>query len=215
MAPRRLGLAAYVGALVTIALIAGSPGASAGRSARPGQTNGHHCVNEFGVDYNNLFRVSDQFRTFECRTILAGEPWIPFGFWATDDGVDSVYPEGYVPTHQNPVDDFTSKLVVLKVVVDGGTAEERTQSFSASEAVRTDVNAEQLQPGAWPVPTPMAAFLPRAQTPSVGEHTYQIVVVLSDEHCDGLGPVRELQCLPAGPIEFTGVRPLTISRPTR
>ncbi len=210
---RRLGHVAYVALLVamvvTIALQVGSTSASAGKSEP------NHCVNEFGVDYNTLFGEADRFRTFECRTVIAGERWIPFLFWATDDGVDSVYPEGYVPLKPAPVDDFVAKLIAVKVVVDGGTAQERVQSFSASQAVRTNINAEQLQPGAWPVPTPMAAMLPRMLPATVGEHTFQVIVVLRAEHCDGLGPVRELQCLPAGPIDFTGVRPLSVSPPTR
>lgn len=185
-----------------------------GGRTRPASPTGNHCVNGFDVDYNTLFGISDQFRTFECRTISAGEHWIPFLFWATDDGVDSVYPEGYVSLHPAPVDDFVAKLVAVKVVVDGGTARESTQSFSASEVTRTDINAEQLQPGDWPVPTPMAALLPRRRPASLGEHTFQVFVVLGAEHCDGLGAVRELQCLPAGEIDLTGPRPLGITPPT-
>ena len=118
-----------------------------------------------------------------------------------------------MPAEPAPIDDFVSKVVAIKVVVDGGTAREKTQSFTASKAIRTDVNAEELEPGAWPEPSPMASMLPRMRPVSVGEHTFEIFVVLSAEHCDGLGSDPELQCLPAGEIPFTGPRPLTVTTP--
>lgn len=204
---------AIVGALITAALSSGISNAFAGRSDPPGQ-DANQCVNSFGVDYNALYGISDQFRTFECRQITAGEHWIAFLPWITDDGVDSVYPEGYVPTEPNPGDDFVSKFIAVKVVVDGGTSREKTQSFTASRAVRTDVNAEELEPGAWPVPSPMASMLPRMRPLSAGIHTYEMFVVLSAEHCDGLGSDPELHCLPAGEIPFTGQRRLTVTAPT-
>jgi hypothetical protein len=212
MASRSVLRGGVVGALIVGALWTGISSAAAGRPDPPGK-DANSCVNSFGVDYNALYGISDQFRTFECRQITAGEHWIAFTVWITDDGADSVYPEGYVPSEPAPVDDFVSKVDAVKVVVDGGTSREKTQSFTASQAIRTDVNAEELEPGAWPVPSPMASILPRVRPLSAGIHTFEIIVVLSAVHCDGLGADPDLQCLPAGEIPFIPPRQLTVITP--
>jgi hypothetical protein len=58
----------------------------------------------------------------------------------------------------------------------------------------------------------MATILPRMGPVSVGQHTFEPILVLSAQHCDGFGTDPDLQCLPAGELSF-GVRPLTISPP--
>lgn len=47
---------------------------------------------------------------------------------------------------------------------------------------------------------------------SVGEHTFEPILVLSAQHCDGFGTDPELQCLPAGEVSFFE-RPLNITPP--
>jgi hypothetical protein len=201
-------------ATIVTTLVGGAAGeASAGRPDPPGHTDANHCVNSFGVDYNDLYGVSDQFRTFECRVISAGEQWVPLLTWVTND-TNLVYPPGYVPSLPAPIDDFVAKLVAVEVVIDGGTRLEQTHVFDPSDIVRTDITAEDVNPGAWGSPFPMASMLPIMPPGVVGAHTFEPILVLSAEHCDGFGPDPELQCLPAGEVSF-GLRPLSITPPTQ
>ena len=187
----------------------GAGTASAGRDDPPGNPDANHCVNQFGVDLNELYGISDQFRNRDCQAVTAGEHWVlgPF-VWIVDDGVGSLYPDGYVPVSPNPIDDFAAKLVAVKVVVDG-----KTQVFSPSEVLRTDINIEQLEPGSFGEPFPMASMLPRLHPVGVGEHTFQPFVVLSAMHCDGFAPDPDHNCLPAGEIPFAPPRVVTVTTP--
>lgn len=125
-----------------------------------------------------------------------------------------MYPDGYAPSRLAPIDDFLAKLVAVKVVIDGGTSQERTHILDPSEMVRTDIHAEEVNPGAWGSPYPMASLLPSMPAVSVGEHTFEPILVLSAQHCDGLGSDADLQCFPAGETSF-GVRPISITTPER
>ncbi|MGH3079852.1 MAG: hypothetical protein ACRDNH_01790 [Gaiellaceae bacterium] len=211
MSCRAVGRRALVALAAVVAawLVVGAGGASAGRVDPPGHQDANHCIIPSGVDLNALFGVPEQFRTRICTVISAGEHWRIFGFWYTDDGVDSVYPEGYVPLRPLPIEDFVAKFSV-KVVIDGGTSQQKTYLFSSAEALRTDITLDQLMPGN--PPFPMAAIMPRLQPLSVGDHTLQVIWVLSAQHCDGLGTVIGKNCLPAGELD-TGVRPITVTTP--
>jgi hypothetical protein len=210
---RTIGRVLLIATVITASVAIAAGEASAGRPDPPGHTDANHCVNSFGVDLNDLYGVSDQFRTFECRVISAGERWLTLLTWITNDS-DLVYPPGYVPSDPAPIDDFLAKLVAVKVVIDGGTGQERTFLFDPSDIVRTDITAEDVNPGAWGSPFPMASLLPTMPPGVVGDHTFEPILVLSAQHCDGFGTDPELQCLPAGEISF-GVRPLSITPPER
>jgi hypothetical protein len=197
--------------MVVTLVVTGAGEVSAGRPDPPGHADANHCVDSSGVDLNDLYGVSDQFRTFECRVISAGERWVPPLLWITND-TDLVYPPGYVPSLPAPIDDFLAKLVAVMVVIDRGTSQERTHLFDPSDIVRTDINAQDVDPGQWESPFPMASLLPSMPPGVVGDHTFEPILVLSAEHCDGFGPDPELQCLPAGEVSF-GVRPLSITPP--
>jgi hypothetical protein len=205
---RRLGFTALLTFLAASLVIAVGT-ASAGRDDPPGDRDANHCINSFGIDLNELYGVPDQFRNRECQVLSAGEHWVlgPLA-WIVDDGIDSEYPDGYVPVSPNPIDDFAAKLVAVKVVVDG-----KVQVFSPSEALRTDINIEQLEPGTFGDPLPMASILPRLRPLSVGEHTFQPFIVLSAMHCDGFAPVEEENCLPAGEIPFAPPRVIIVTTP--
>lgn len=185
---------------------------SAGRADPPGHQDGNHCVNEFGVDLNDLYGVSEQIRMFDCRVISAGKHWIRPIWWITNFEADSVYPAGYVPAQAAPLDDFVSKLTAVEFVIDGGTHQERTYIFDASGIVRTDIHAEQVEPGAWGAPYPMASILARLRPLSVGEHFVEAFVVLSAEHCDGFTTDPAFSCLPAGETQFVG-HPVSFTKP--
>jgi hypothetical protein len=206
---RRVAGRAALFAFLAASLVFAVGTASAGRDDPPGHEDANHCFNSFGVDLNELYRVSDQFRNRECQVLSAGEHWVVGPLtWIVDDGIDSLYPSGYVPVSPNPIDDFAAKLVAVKVVVDG-----TARVFSPSEALRTDITFEQLEPDGVEDPGPMASMLPRLLPLSVGEHTFQPFIVLSAEHCDGLAPVREENCLPAGEIPVAPPRVITVTTP--
>ena len=201
-------------ALVVLAasLASGVGGASAARVDPPGHEDANHCFWFFsGVDLNELFGVPEQFHHFLSCTedLSAGEHWRPFVTWIAGDGVDSVYPAGYVPLRPQPIEDFVAKLTV-KVVTDGGTPKQKAYVFSPAEAVRTDITLDQLEPDAPPLG--LAVTMPRMKPLSVGAHSYEVTWVLSAQHCDGLGAVVEENCLPAGELPIDG-GPLTVSTP--
>jgi hypothetical protein len=205
----RRALVALSAVVVATWLVVGAGGASAARVDPPGHQDANHCINSLGVDMNVLFGVPEQFRNQFCMEVSAGEHWRPFALWFTDDGVDSVYPAGYLPLRPLPLEDFVAKLTV-KVVIDGGTLRQKTYVFSPAEAVRTDITFGQLVPGN--PPFPMASTMPRMDPLSVGDHTFELFWVLSAQHCDGLAADVENNCLPAGDLPF-GVRPLTVTTP--
>jgi len=196
-------------AVVAASLAVGAGGASAGRVDPPGHRDANHCFFFSGVDLNELFGVHEQFRDFLCEEVSAGERWRPFVPWIADDGVDSVYPVGYVPLRPLPIEDFVTKLTV-RVVTDGGTHRQKTYVFSPAEVVRTDIALDQLEPDAPQLA--LAVTMPRMKPLSVGAHTYEVTWVLSAEHCDGLGDVVEENCLPGGEIPIDG-GPLTVTTP--
>jgi hypothetical protein len=122
-------------------------------------------------------------------------------------------PPDYVPGAETPLEDLVAKLDAVKVVVDGGTKQERTTVFSPAEALRTDVTWDQLDAHNPEVPPfPTAATLPRMRPLKVGEHTVEVVWVLGAMHCDGLGASVADNCLPAGNVSF-GRRSVTVAAP--
>jgi hypothetical protein len=212
MTARNALRALLAAAIVATSLAIGAGGASAGRVDPPGHRDANHCIFFTGVDLNELFEVPEQFQHFACPADLsAGEHWRPFVIWITENGVDSVYPPGYVPSRPEPVDDFVSKLTV-KVVTDAGTRQEKTYVFSPAAAVRTDVRFDQLEGDPEAPPLPMAVTMPRMKPLSVGEHTFEVTWVLSAQHCDGAFAVVEQSCLPAGELPIDGGR-LTVTKP--
>jgi hypothetical protein len=206
-------IARFAAAFVTLGTslaLGAQPAAAGGRLDPPGHRDANHCANGAGTDVNALFGVSEQILNPYCRSATSGEHWRPSGIWVVSPTNDS-FPAGYVAAGATPIDDFVSKLAAVKVVIDGGTRQERTLVFGPQEVLRTDVTFDRLEPGApeWP----MAVTLPRMAPLSRGEHTREVIWVFSAEHCDGLAPNRDENCLPAGETSF-GVRPLTVTTPT-
>jgi len=191
----------------------GAGAASAGRTDPPGHRDANHCVTGLGVDLNELFGVSDQFLARGCNVVSAGEHWIRSAEWITNGSDDPVYPAGYVPARPAPIEDFLSKLIAVKIVVDGGTRQQQTYVFSPGQVERTDVTADQLQPGLWDPGTPMAIALPRMAPVSVGPHTSEPILVLSAKHCDGFFTDEARSCLPAGETSYVA-RPFQVVEPT-
>jgi hypothetical protein len=90
--------------------------------------SGNHCMTPSGQDGNELLGVAEQLIAGPCRFVDAGEPFIPVAFWWTNAGWETV-PNGFSPSQPTPMEDFLSKLESLNLVVDPGTANERTETF--------------------------------------------------------------------------------------
>jgi uncharacterized delta-60 repeat protein len=173
----------------------------------PGHREVNPCVNGSFVDLNAVFGVPEQ---FVCgATINAGEPWRPLAFWFVGPAYFAA-PPGYIPAAETPLEDLVSKLDAVKVVVDAGTKQQSTTVFSPARALRTDVTLDQFDPEA--PPFPMAVTLPSMKPLKVGEHTVEVVWVLDEMHCDGLGESPADNCLPAGDVSF-GRRVVTVAAP--
>jgi hypothetical protein len=196
---------AAIGA-VTASLALAAPPAS---SAPP--TRDNNCVHPSGVSFNELFDVPEQFVIPICEGFTAGEHWRPIMNYFGAEAADAVYPPGYVPLYANPVDDVLAKVTV-KVVIDGGTSQQETYTFSPTDedAFRTDVRVHELNPAFPDIPS--FFIMPRMAPLSVGHHTYELVWVQSAPHCDGISTDPEVSCLPAG--EFSvAVRDADVSIP--
>src|SRR5262245_52058516 len=103
---RYVTLASVLALLVAL----GVGDAYAGRIDPPGYDDANHCLNEFDVDLNELYGITDQFRNRDCQVVSAGEHWVigPL-VWIVNTGAGIVYPSGYTPSESEPIDDFTSK----------------------------------------------------------------------------------------------------------
>ena len=212
MTSRRRLLVAPVAILLAIASLPAGD-LSAGRLDPPGHEDANRCINDFGVDLNALYGVSAQMQTADCRQQTAGEQWVvPLG-WIVNTGVGSVYPTGYQPSSPFPIEDFASKLVAVKVVVDGGRPSEKVHYFASADVLRTDLDTEDVMPGAFDAAYPVASILPRLFPLPVGDHTYQTALLLSAQHCDGFGAVTRDNCLPAGEVPFGPRRTLVVEAP--
>ena len=199
---RAIAVAAAVTALLALAVHPAS-------AARP--TRDNNCVHPSGVSLNELFGVPEQFVLPFCEGFTAGEHWRPAMNYFGADGSDAVYPPGYVPLHPNPVDDILAKVTV-NVVIDGGTRQQKTYTFSPTDrdAFRTDVRVHEVNPAFPDIPS--FFIMPRMAPLRPGHHTYEFIWVQSAPHCDGLSADEDASCLPAGEFPL-GVRPADVSTP--
>jgi hypothetical protein len=105
------------------------------------------------------------------------------------------------------MDDFVSTFLGVRVVTGIGTARERSFTFGPQTLRRIAVDPN--------FGLPFAHFAAGPLRPlSVGTHTTTVFMRLSAEHCDGLTPVREKNCLPAGEFPFTADSPLAVFPPS-
>ena len=201
--------AVAVAAAVTASLAVAAPPATAGLPTR--DNNCLHPVS--GISFNAFFGVPEQFALPFCDGFTAGEHWRAITNYFGAEAADAVYPPGYVPLYPSPVDDILAKVKV-RVVVDGGTRQQKTSTFSPTDpdAFRTDHRIHELNP-AFP-DMPSFFIMPRMAPLSVGHHTYQIIWVQSAPHCDGISTDFDVSCLPAGEFPF-GVRPADVSSARR
>jgi hypothetical protein len=207
---RRIRVTAALAA--ALSFVAPAAMASEGRTDPPGQRDANHCVaDETGVDFNELFGVSEQIINRFCLEATAGERWRTMIPWIVSPEEGAVYPDGYTPLQAAPIDDFEAKVEYVKVIVDGGTRHERVLLFSGEEGLRSGFTFDQLEPGAPPLPTTVV-LTPPLHPLSKGEHTRELIFSLSAMHCDGLSPDAELNCLPAGETTLFP-RPINVVNP--
>ncbi|GAA0314162.1 hypothetical protein GCM10010302_61630 [Streptomyces polychromogenes] len=215
-------LAAAVPPLLAAALCAAAAGAPTASAADPAaKPPVPHCVASDGFDFNAVFHVRERIIAPPptCRVTLAKERWVraTFGWSTAVDAASAVYPPGYKPLRPGiaPIEDFNAKFVSATYVHDIGTPQERTFTFKKKEVLRTGLFTSDGFPYSAPVSPPFKAL-------SVGTHTSTVFVTLSAEHCDGVAPDREADCLPAGTIRFSGddtfevqARPADVKHPAR
>ncbi|MFG2292567.1 hypothetical protein [Streptomyces sp. NPDC048603] len=196
---RTLAAAAVVPCL--LATVAAGTAAGAARADAPApvaapaeRPSVPHCITMDGTDLNEFYDV--KYRIIgpsTCRTAVRGEKWVrTVSPWFTAPGAaGAVYPEGYRPSRPAPIDDFNSKFVSATYVQDRGTDQEKSITFKKKEVLRTGFT----DPTGLPFSTVVSAPL---KSLDVGPHTSTVLFTLKAEHCDGLGTVREENCLPAG-----------------
>ncbi|MGW0751722.1 hypothetical protein [Streptomyces sp. NPDC002587] len=213
MRPTRIRAALATAALATVLTTLGSGTAHADKGweetaapgAAPAPSNGtEHCLSPEGVDINALLSIREQIiGPPNCRVAVAWKPWVrAFPSWGTAaDSATAVYPAGYTPSLPKPMDDFILKFLGVRVTQDIGTPQER--SFSFGPEVLRLVTIEQGLPFANFATPALPGLKP-------GTHTTTVFVRMSFEHCDGLGTVREENCLPAGETPYTGNVPFEV-----
>src|SRR4030095_9372918 len=190
-------------------------------------TENNHCLRA-GVDLNVVLGVSEPIVSF-CRVVNSGEFYIPISRWGTnkEGGFPDAplrYPDGYTTSFpNNPIADFNSKVDVLKYVVDPGTPQEKTFSFTVEDVGRF-IPFGEFSPGTEIVTkigdeivvvnidaAPMVAFIPKLHPEDIGFHQVEILVVMKESHCDGFelfdeeNNVTFFSCLDQGE-NFFGIR---------
>ena len=196
-------------AAIALMILAVSPAAAA-RLDPPGRQTKNCAHPTSGISLNELFDAPEQFVGPICTGLSAGEYWRAITSWFAAETADAVYPPGYVPLHANPIDDVLAK-VTIRIVVDGGTSQEKAYTFDASdEAFRLNVRIHDLNPTFPDIPS--FFVIPRMPPLTPGHHTHELIWVFSAEHCDGTSTDFNAACLPAG--EFSQfVRPTDVATP--
>ncbi|MCF3182409.1 hypothetical protein IPZ70_21035 [Streptomyces polychromogenes] len=201
-------LAAAVPPLLAAALcgaaVSGAPAATAAPDSAPAaRPPVPHCVASDGFDFNAVYHVRERIIAPPptCRVTLAKERWVraTLGWGTAKDAKSAVYPAGYQPLRPGiaPIDDFDAKFVSATYVHDIGTPQEQTFTFKKKQVLRTGLFSSDGFPYSAPVSPPFKAL-------SVGTHTSTVFITLSAEHCDGIEPDRDADCLPAGTSRFSG-----------
>lgn len=209
----------WIAALLLTATAAAPP-----RSVNPpvdpgGPTVPALCAAPWGVDLCAATGVTTAFAIptdWGAADVPAGSWWTPLVGWATNapgglPGVPLSYRDGYATRFRNdPMQDFVSKLVRLRVVVDPGTSAEHAYEIAdparfARLATIADfwgsgnLGPPEVDAGQW------MAYVPMLRPLAVGAHEVHVVYTLSAESCDGFpsfaGEPLSFEgghCLPAG-----------------
>ena len=168
---------------LALLLMLGSGSATARKSA-------NHCITPAGEDLNQVFATRDAFVAPFCTEVHVGDRWRAI-LRIQAAGSDFIFPAGYQPARL-PLDaDFLAKLVSATYVVDAGTAQERSYTFSVDDLL--------IQAGAIPDGTRFVRWVTPALHPlPPGSHTVDEYGTLSADFWDGLGLDPALNLIPAG-----------------
>jgi hypothetical protein len=158
--------------------------------ASAGPPAAEECVHPDGVNLNQLHSTPERIVTDVCTVVAAGERWAPATGWLTNTSHEAI-PAGYVPARPTPIEDFNSKVLTVRYVVDAGTRQQRTYSFSAAEALQTGLTHP-------PSGLPLTGIVTVLRPLSVGSHTVDIYVTLSTDHWDGFDVDPAFDLIPAG-----------------
>ncbi|MFJ5546429.1 hypothetical protein [Streptomyces sp. NPDC093225] len=205
MKPTRMR-ATVVSAVLATVLAAAAAGVGTVQAQAQGQAAvppaDHNCLDPEGTNVNTFLGISERIiGPPACREAFVGEQWVrTFPSWGTAASGDHArYPRGYTPALFNPMDDFLSKFLGVRIVQDIGTAQEKSYTFGP-EVIRRIAEFDGL---------PFAYFgSPPLSSLSAGTHTTTVFMRLSAEHCDGLGRRRAENCLPGGELAYTGDTPV-------
>ena len=180
--PIRHSIATALSILIVTSLVLGvSPMVSAKKQ--------NHCVNPAGIDLNAFYGTNDAFITPFCTVARTGDKWRPMVRWLVGD-THELIPADYVPARPTPLEDFLSKLISVRYVIDEGTKRERTYVFEANELI--------VVPTDLPDNSAFVTFTPRLKPLRPGEHSIDIYINMAAEHWDGLGLEADEHSAPAG-----------------
>ncbi|HEY9372682.1 hypothetical protein [Streptomyces sp.] len=193
-----------------LAAVAAVPAqAAAAQTAVPPQE--HICFSPDGTELNSFLGIADRIiGPPTCREAFAGERlYRSFFSWGTAQPREAgdpplLYPPDYVTSlPDDPMRDFRSKLVGVRVVHDINTVRERSYSFGQEIVRRTETFEGDGNLYAWFAAGPLHPL-------SVGTHTSTVFMRLTAEHCDGITTDRESSCLPAGEFLWSHIPVLRI-----
>jgi hypothetical protein len=187
----------------------GVPGPGSNRFDPAGDRppGGNLCIAPWAVNLCAVLGVSEAF-PFRGDAVSAGDFWIPVTQWFTNTpdpglpGIPLTYPVGYAPAFPtDPLRDFRSKLVSVRVVVDPGTSQERNYIYVDPLNITRAVTCGAFfgTGGCDPIDdAPGAIPIPKINPRSVGSHRVKVFWTLSADHWDGLGVDPDENFLPAG-----------------
>jgi hypothetical protein len=178
--------------VLAFAILSGR-GASAATSAKAQ----HHCISG-GLDLNVFYGVSEPIVARHCPAVGSGNFFRVSASWLMNTSFEAV-PPGFEPAGGTPLEDLLAKLVEVEVVLDAGTAQERTYVFPNDGTLGTGSSNGFVLANSLTLGTLRPA--------RVGEHTIDVYWVLSAMHCDGLTDNIPFSCLPAGENRFRTFQP--------
>lgn len=161
------------------------------------------CISPFGNILNELYGVSEQNAAAFCPRLNSGQHWRSPSFWVVNDAFDVIL-EGFVPASPTatPLEEFKAKFAAVKYVIDPGTPQEKIVVFPNDDSLFTGPATPVGGSATDVLISPIT--LGEVHPLSVGAHELEVRWVQSAKHCDGVGGVLFVTCLPG--TEFRYVR---------
>lgn len=186
----RRGVIVTVGLLLTSLSLGASESSAAPKTVTP-------CITPSGLDLNERYGVSEAIVAPFCTEVDSGRRWRVTTPWSMSPTFDAV-PDGFEPVGETPVEDFVTKFIGVKYVVDPGTSQEKTYAFGNVDDLTI------IDDGVVVLVNPIT--LGRLRPSSVGDHVVDSYLLFSAMHCDGLAASLEENCLPAGDVYYASMQ---------